>query len=64
MEIKEKVELDNKLIITKIKQCELEIQAKLKRKKDESTLKSEEYFLVNKSWIKKYISINQKDDFI
>ena len=62
MEIKEKVELDNKSIITKIKQCELEIQAKLKRKKDETTLKSEEYFLVNKSWIKKYISINQKDD--
>ena len=63
MEIDEKVKLDNKLIISKIKQCELEIQGKLKRKKEEaSSLIVEEYFLINKSWIKKYISLNQKDD--
>ncbi len=64
MEIDEKVKLDDKLIISKIKQCELEIQGKLKRKKEEasSSLIVEEYFLINKSWIKKYISLNQKDD--
>ena len=63
MEIEEKVKLDDKLIISQIKQCELEIQGKLKRKKEEaSSLIVEEYFLINKSWIKKYISLNQKDD--
>jgi len=62
MEIEEKVKLDDKLIISQIMQCELEIQGKLKRKKEEASLIVEEYFLINKSWIKKYISLNQKDD--
>ena len=54
--------LDDKLIISQIIKFESKIQEKLKQKIDEDSIKIEEYFIINKSWIKKYISLNQKEE--
>ena len=54
--------MNDKLIISKIKKFEIEIQERLKQKTDENSIKIEEYFIINKSWIQKYIQLNQKEE--
>ena len=54
--------IDDKLIISQINKFEFDIQTKLRLQFEQSALDAEEYYLVNKSWIKKYISLNQKEE--
>ena len=62
MEKKGNKNSNEKIIISQIKKCESEIMEKLKRKSNESGMIIEEYYLVNKSWIQKFILQNQKDE--
>ena len=54
--------IEDKLIISQINKFEFDIQTKLRLQFEQSSLDAEEYYLVNKSWIKKYISLNQKEE--
>ena len=54
--------IDDKLIISQINKFEFDIQAKLRLQFEQNALDAEEYYLVNKSWINKYISLNQKEE--
>ena len=58
-----KEKIDDKSIILQINKFETEIKEKLKVKNDESIFNIEEYFVVNKPWIKKFISLYQKEEF-
>ena len=58
----EKEKINDKLIILKIIKFETECKEKLKIKNDESLFEIEEYYIVNKSWVKKFISLNQKEE--
>ena len=58
----EKEKIDDKSIILQINKFETEIKEKLKVKNDESIFNIEEYFVVNKPWIKKFISLYQKEE--
>ena len=62
MKNEENKNMDEQLIISKINKNELDIQEKIKKKIDESNIKLEEYFLINKTWIEKFISLNHKEE--
>ena len=62
MKKEEKGKIDIKLIISKINQFESEIKQKLSEKVIESFINIEDCFIINKSWIKKFISLNQKEE--
>ena len=58
----EKEKIDDKSIILQINKFDTEIKEKLKVKNDDSIFNIEEYFVVNKPWIKKFISLYQKEE--
>ena len=62
MKKEEYEKIDDKLIISQINKFEFEVQTKLRLQFEQDALNAEEYYLVNKSWIKKYISLNQKEE--
>ena len=57
-----KEKIKDQLIISEIIKFETECKEKLKIKIDNSLFKIEEYIIVNKSWLKKFISLNQKEE--
>ena len=54
--------INEKIIISEINKFENELKEKLKIKIDEFQFKIDEYTFVNKSWIKKFITLNEKED--
>ncbi len=54
--------INDKLIISEIIKFETECKEKLKILIDKSPYQIEEYMIINKSWLKKFISLNQKED--
>jgi hypothetical protein len=61
-EEKEIKENYDKIIISQLIQFESDLKQKLSKKNDELYPEIEEYFLINKSWLTKFISLKKKED--
>ena len=58
--MKNNSDIDNQ-IISQINECFSEINSKLAKKEENSDSKITQYFLINKAWLEKYLSINKKE---
>ena len=60
--MEKKDDIDNK-IINEIKECFSEIDSKLnKEEEDKSNYEITEYFLINNTWLEKYLSLSKKEN--